>query len=190
MNPLCCSRSPAVMKQRSVSFFEKYWDLIYSTAYTFTKSTEQSRDLGQEIFARLWVHRHKLEAVHNFEAYLFTMARNVALNSFREKVYVSANDQFFEQYFMGIHSRTPTDEIDLKELKELVEQGINQLPSQQQRAFRLSRFQGMSIELIAQEMGLSYETAKSHLVRATARLRQYLKDHKDTGVIIFILLFL
>jgi len=169
--------------------FDNYWDRIYSTAYAFTKSTEQSLDLGQEVFARIWISREKLRAVKNFEAYLHIVARNATLDTLRQKTYIPANDQFFENYFSA-GEETPEDKFDLKELKELVEQGISKLPAQQERAFRLSRFQGLSIEQIANEMGVSAATAKSHLVRATARLRKYLDEHRDLGIIIWMLLFL
>lgn len=169
--------------------FDQYWDRIYSTAYAFTKSVEQSRDLAQDVFARIWLYRSSLEHVKDFEAYLFAIARNTARTALRQKIYIPVNDLFFETYFAA--GEEPLDEaLDLKDLEQLVEKGIAEMPPQQRRAFQLSRYQGMKIGEIAREMGVSAETAKSHLVRAIARLRKYLKDHKDLGVVIWILLFL
>ncbi|HEX2629893.1 MAG TPA: RNA polymerase sigma-70 factor [Chitinophagaceae bacterium] len=170
------------------TIYDRYWDRVYSTAYAFTKSVEQSRDLAQDVFATIWAYREKLKAVNSFEAYLYTIARNTASRHLRKKTYIPANISFFESHFAGTDA--VNENIDLKELKELVEQGIQSLPAQQQTAFRLSRFAGLSIDEIAKEMGLTPVTAKSHLVRATARLRKYLDEHRDPIILIWILLFL
>lgn len=170
------------------TIYYRYWDRVYSTAYAFTKSVEQSRDLSQDVFATIWAYREKLKAVNSFEAYLYTIARNIATHHLRKKTYIPANISFFESHFAVVDPVNAN--IDLKELKELVEQGVQSLPAQQQTAFRLSRFRGLSIDEIAKEMGLTAATAKSHLVRATARLRKYLDEHRDPLLLIWMLLFL
>jgi RNA polymerase sigma-70 factor (family 1) len=170
------------------TIYNQYWDRVYSTAYAFTKSAEQSRDLAQDVFTVIWTYREKLKKVNSFEAYLYTIARNTATKHLRRKTYIPENISFFESYFAA--TDTPGSDLDVKELKELVEQGISSLPAQQQKAFRLSRFQGLSIDEIAKEMGLTPVTAKSHLVRATARLRNYLEQHRDPLILIWVLLFL
>jgi RNA polymerase sigma-70 factor (ECF subfamily) len=170
--------------------FDRYWGRIYSTAFMFTKSIELSRDLAQDVFARVWNKREMLTDVDKLESYLFIMARNAAFNSLRKVAYQSANDSFFEDYFKEAAASHPADEAELKELKELIEKGIDKLPPSQQTAFRLSRFQGLKHEEIAREMGIAISTVKSHIARAMQNLREHLHDHDSLIVIIWILLFL
>ena len=170
--------------------YTRYWDQIYSTAFMFTRSPELSEDLAQDVFARIWAKRRKLVEVEKFEAYLFIMARNLVFDKLRKEVYDGRNDSFFEAYFTEPDS-TPSESTELKELGDLVETAIRQLPVQQQKAFRLSRFSGMTYVQIAAEMGISRLTVKSHIVRALQSLRAYLAEHGDRlPVIIWILLFL
>jgi RNA polymerase sigma-70 factor (family 1) len=156
----------------------------------FTKTPELSEDLAQDVFARIWISREKLAEVENFKSYLFIIARNIFYNSLRSKVYTTSIESYFEQYF-GDPSVVPANKAELKELEELIEQGIRNLPPQQQKAFRLSRFKGLKHEQIAAEMGISKFSVKSHIVRAIAALRRHLEDHQDKlQVIIWVLLFL
>ena len=173
------------------TFFTHYWDQLYSTALTFTKSPELSEDLTQEVFARIWISREKLSEVENFEGYLFIMTRNIFFTSLRKEVYTLQNENYFENYFRDVTSITPDAKTELKEFENLVEQGINNLPPQQQRAFRLSRFQGMTHEQIAEEMGISKLSVKSHIVRAIQSLKKYLENHSESLlIIVWIILFL
>lgn len=170
--------------------FNGYWDQIYSTAFMFTKSPELSEDLTQDVFARIWVNRAKLADVDKFEGFLFIMARNLVFDKLKKEVYVGKNDLFFEEYFSETVIN-PGESTELKELGDLVEAAIKDLTPQQQKAFRLSRFAGLSHEEIAAEMGISRLSVKSHIVRAIQHLRQYLSEHGDSfPVITWILLFL
>ena len=170
--------------------FNKYWDKIYSTAFMFTKSSELSEDLTQDVFARIWVNRGKLAAVDRFEGFLFIMARNLVFDQLKKEVYIAKNNSFFEEYF-GQSMETPETSTELKELGDIVEVAIKTLPPQQQKAFRLSRFAGLSHEQIAAEMGISRLGVKSHIVRAIQHLRQHLDEHGESlPLIIWVVLFL
>lgn len=170
--------------------YKQYWDQIYSTAFMFTKSPELSEDMTQDVFARIWINREKLAEVEKFEGYLFIMARNIIYDRLRKEIYTSQNDHFFEEYFSDTVI-TPDGSIELKEFENIIEEGIRTLPPQQQKAFRLSRFQGLTHEQIAAEMGISRLGVKSHIVRAIQSLRKYLDEHTGSlPVIIWIILFL
>jgi RNA polymerase sigma-70 factor (family 1) len=170
--------------------FTNYWDKIYSTALLFTKSPELAEDLTQDIFARIWVQRAKLAEVYHFEGFLFIMARNLVFNSLRREVYHTHNQSFFEDYFADPKNTIETN-LETKEFEQLIHSAINELPAQQQTAFKLSRFQGLNHEEIAQEMGISAVSVKSYIVRAIRTLRDHpgLQGH-SLSLIIWILLFL
>lgn len=170
--------------------FRQYWDKIYSTAFMFTRSPELSEDLTQDVFARIWVNRAKLAEVEKFEGFLFVMARNLVFDRLRKEVYVQKNDDFFETYFRELSDIT-VNSAELRELQERVEVAISSLPAQQQKAFRLSRFGGLTHDQIAKEMNLSPLTVKSHIVRALQYLRTELgKSDPSLSLVIWILLFL
>ena len=170
--------------------FYHYWDQIYSTALMFTKSPELSEDLSQDIFARIWLKKEKLAEVEQFDSYLFITARNLIFDHLRKKVFSGGYDEYFQEYFRD-DALSPDQKLEFKEFENTVQQAIGDLPFQQQTAFRLSRFQGLSHEEIARQMGVSRTTVKSYIVRSIVTLRKMLKDHPENPMIIlWILLFL
>lgn len=157
--------------------FTHYWDLIFSTALLFTKSREFAQDLTQDIFAHIWIKKEKLVEVENFEAFLFITSRNLIIDKLRKKVFVPENTAYLRKYFEEENELAPHFQVELKEMTEMIHQGINDLPERQRVAFYLSRFKGLRHKEIAVKMGISQESVKSHIVRAASTLRKYLADH-------------
>ncbi|WP_153795799.1 RNA polymerase sigma factor [Foetidibacter luteolus] len=170
--------------------FNHYWDQVYSTAFTFTKSAELSKDIAQDIFVKIWLKKKALAGISRFESYLYTTARNLIIDRLRKEVYVEENKQYLKTYFEE-SQRQSHQQFEFKELQLVIEQAISRLPPQQQTAFRLSRFQGLRHEEIAQYMGISKQSVKSYIVRAIVQLRQVIQQHSgDYLVCIFIIMFL
>lgn len=57
----------------------------------------------------------------------------------------------------------------------LIDKAVNQLPPQQQRAWRLSRQEGRKYEEIATEMNISRETVKSYIQLVNTAIVKYVK---------------
>jgi RNA polymerase sigma-70 factor (ECF subfamily) len=170
--------------------FTRYWDQIYSTALMFTKSPDLSEDLAQDVFAKIWEKRQNLSGVDKLEGYLFITARNLIFDRMRKKVLTAENDEYLQEYFSD-PAASPQEKYEMKEMNAIIQKGISQLPAQQQTAFRLSRFGGLSHEEIAAEMGIAKQTVKSHIGRAIISLRKTLEAHSDKLLIlIWIFIFL
>ena len=167
--------------------FNHYWDQIYSTAFAFTKSAELSKDLAQDVFVKIWITREKLSEVNRFESFLYITARNLILDMLRKKIFTEENEEYLKKYFEE-SSHNPDRKLEFKEFEEKIHQAINQLPPQQQTAFRLSRFNGLSHEEIARQMGVSKQTVKSYIVRAIVNLRQFIKEQPGISFILFFIL--
>lgn len=159
--------------------FIHYWDQVFSTALLFTKSREVAQDLAQDIFAHIWIKKEKLAEVEHFEGFLFVTSRNLILDRLRKKVFVPENENYLYKYFEEENLLAPHYQMELKEMEELLHQGINILPQRQRVAFYLSRFKGLRHKEIAAKMGISPESVKSHIVRAVVSLRRYVAEHSD-----------
>ena len=155
----------------------------------FTKSPDLSEDLSQDIFANLWVKRARLAEVDRLEGYLFISARNLIFDYLRKKVFHGAYDTYFMEYFSDT-ALTPDRRLEAREFQVAVDEAIAGLTPQQQTAFRLSRYQGLSHEEIAQQMGISRQAVKSHIVRAIVRLRQQLGQNYPFYLLFVALLLL
>ncbi len=156
--------------------FAVYSRQVYSLCIKLTKDSEQAKDLTQEIFARLWVKRERLNSVHYFKGFLTTMALNLVRNHLQKKVLDITNADYLEAWFAE-STPAPDRNMEVKELECILREAVEHLPPQLNRSFVLSRIAGMSHAEIASQMKLSPLTVKSHIARALTLIRGYLEQH-------------
>ncbi len=156
--------------------FNRYWDKVYSTALVFTKSSELAEDTAQEVFMRLWQNRGKAGEIDNLDAFLFIATRNLIYNRLNRMKLEEAYSHYLQYQVTTLHTG-PETFAEERELQAIIEAGIQQLPPQQQKAFRLSREKGLSHEEIGRQLGISKASVKDYIVKAIAFLRRYLQEH-------------
>ncbi|WP_119079168.1 RNA polymerase sigma factor [Chitinophaga alhagiae] len=164
--------------------FERYWDPIYSTALLLTKSPAMAEDVAQDVFTMLWEKRAALVSVEKLEGFLFITARNMIYTRFRKLASGHAYRCYVLDCFGEEGGRRADESTEVRELEQTILRAIQKLPPQQQKAFRLSRFEGMRHEEIAVTMGLSRVTIKSYIVQAIATLRKTLANNPSGALLI------
>lgn len=159
------------------TLFERYWDGVYSTSLALTKSAAIAEDIAQDVFTILWEKRADMAGVSRLEGYLFITARNLIYSRLRKLASGDAYRQYVLQFLHEGGGLQADHAAEFRELEQCVLTAIRQLPPQQQRAFTLSRFEGMRHEEIASTMGVSRITIKSYIVQAISTLRKALSNH-------------
>jgi RNA polymerase sigma-70 factor (family 1) len=160
--------------------FRYYWDPVFSFAFVMMKDAQLADDIAQDVFVDCWKQREKMGDVQSLKGYLF--------NSVKFAVHKRLRRMKVEEAYLHYQAGRPaaTDgtmaEVQLRDLQRLLEEGVSQLPPQQQRAFRLSREQGLKHEEIAEQMGVSPKSVKDYIVRAIAFLRIHLGRHIDLPI--------
>ncbi|HVI44848.1 MAG TPA: RNA polymerase sigma-70 factor [Chitinophaga sp.] len=169
--------------------FDMYADRIYGVAFAYTGSKEQSEEIVQDVFMKIWLKREHLSQVENISNYIFIIARNLVINLLhrqkREKNYLQQLLTTAEEV-----PQSPESEYVLKESRRLITDAINQLSPQQRTVYQLTQIQGMKLAEAAAELGLSRNTARNHLARATQCIREYLRQHTREYTMLFVLVFL
>jgi len=158
--------------------YEIYADLLYGFVLDLTKSPSEAKDILQETFLRIWINRANISIDYPFKAYLYKIARNLILNSFRKQM----NSIAFENYICSEEYQENADnntekEIYFDEFYKNLEKVKNELPERQKQIFELSREQGMSIAEIARDLNISEQTVKNHLTLALKTLRERLSRY-------------
>jgi len=169
--------------------FERYWNKVYAIGLRLSKSPELAKDLAQETFIKIWNNRDKLPAVTNFSAFLFTVARHLAIDHLRKKVFTTNNEDYLVEYFSD-ETIPPHEKAEYKELEKLLNSAVNNLPTQLQQVFRLSRFEGLSHAEIALRMNITRITSKSYMVRALYAIRKYLSQYNNEQFTIILAVFI
>jgi RNA polymerase sigma-70 factor (family 1) len=159
--------------------FHANWDHVYSAAFYMVKSSELADDIAQETFLTLWRNRHQAAEIKNLQGFLYTSVKFQVHKLFRR---TRVEDAF--AMYLRHHQSTSTGFAEqesllaLKKLQESLQQQIAHLPPQQQRAFRLSREQGLTHDDISKLMGVSKKTVKDYIVRSLAFLRPILDRYE------------
>lgn len=168
--------------------FDHYWDSMYANALHFTKSPELAQDLVQEIFTKVWIMRVKLAEVKQFDAWLYRVAKNMILDEMRRLQQNPGYAEFMDAYFLAgdqeAHQSTIT-----KDIEKQLHAAIDQLPEQLQVAFKLSRFEGLTHEQIAQRMKISKVTSQNYIARSLVAIKKYLAGrHIELGLLLLMVL--
>lgn len=160
---------------------------LFNYLLKLTKSKENSEELLQEVFCKIWISRDVLNSVENPEHYLYIVARNKVIDFIRK---AAVDKKMREHVFRSIsHYQNSTEEgIDAHESEKLIQDALIRLSPQKQTVFRLSRSQGLSHQQIAVQLNISKNTVKNHLVEALKLIKAYLSQHSD--ITFFFIFFL
>lgn len=154
--------------------YELYSEKVYRLAFRFLKDKEQSEEIVQETFINLWLSREKLNREGNMWLYLYVISKRLSLNALRQ---VGKSSHLFENLLRHISElqNTTEEEVLAHDLENYAVKLIEKLPRQQQLVFKLSRVEGLSHKEIAEQLQISPNTVKNHMVEALKTLKMHLK---------------
>ncbi|WP_316817565.1 RNA polymerase sigma factor [Pedobacter nyackensis] len=151
--------------------YDRYWKLVYNTAYKQIKDVPSAQDITQDIFTKLWL-RDKDDKIENLKAYFFTAVRNKAYKLMVKQGRCSPiSDLLTETEVSCDHT---DGELLFKEFVRSYEALINNLPDQQRIIFRKRYHENLNTLEISDQLCLSPKTVRNHLGRALARLKTVL----------------
>lgn len=134
-------------------------------------------DIVQEVFLRLLRVPH-LETIRTPEAYIFTIARHVALQRQLEAEPL-ADPQALDDALADLRffsDRDPMLEVTAEQCLERMEEALRHMAPKVQATFLLYRRDGLSIDEVSERLGISRPMAKKYLSKAFVQFRQRLKE--------------
>lgn len=166
--------------------FDKYHNKIYSTAWKITGVKTVAEDVVQDVFIKLWLHREKLAAVENFNAYLNAIVRNHIFNGLRK----IANEQTLLQNLpaqIPQNNKEVFDRVCCHELEDLVHKAVGQLTPQQKKVYNFSRVDGLKHEEIAEKMGISRSTVKGHITASLRHIKAVISSNYEVVILLILI---
>lgn len=156
--------------------FKELYDLYKEPAIRFCnsiiKDIEESENLIQEVFIKIWDKRAGINPDLNFNSYLFTIIRNRVYDYLKE---VKRNEFVKERYWYNIVEHQQA-EPELKEERITnIKLAINDLTEKRRRILQLNYEEGKSYEEIASLLNISKNTVKNQLVKTKQIIRTQLK---------------
>ena len=170
--------------------FEEYSPLLYRRIYSVLKDDDDTIEVVQNLFVRLWNNRLHLNiTTESFRSYLFKMASSMCIDLLRKNI--RTQNVIDTLFYTSDKNESSVEEIYFfKESKEIIDAAIKELPPQRKLIFMLSKIEGKSYAEIAGILNISTSTVSNQLVLATKFVKNFtLKYHQEIKLMIFIQLF-
>lgn len=151
------------------------------------------RETADELFQEIWLSVIRASAGYavsaKFSTWLYRIAHNRVIDHFRSHGRAAAfeaepagEDCEFDEPLLPAHEQ-PERLFERAALAERLVAAVEGLPLPQRGAFLMAAEGGLSVEEIAAATGVGFETAKSRLRYAYARLRRELRDLREAGAV-------
>jgi RNA polymerase sigma-70 factor, ECF subfamily len=163
--------------------FQRYYRPVIAFFMHKGFSPEESRDLAQETFFRVYKNRKKFRGDSSPATWLFQIAHNLYKNTLRgqstqkrdaDEIPIDASEELRD-------IRTEEEDvlrmILLQERSKLLWDALEELPPQMKKAVILRVYNDLKYREIAETMSVSIETVKAHLYQARQHLRKRLSKY-------------
>lgn len=143
--------------------FQRYQDYVYRIIYGVVGSSEEARDLTQDVFLQVYKGLPRFRHGARFATWLYRVALNRAVDAER-----SSRRWRWLPLYAEPHTSSAEPEFAESAEKQAVRDALKRCPLQHRQILSLRYFRELSIEEIAQVMGCSVAAAKVRLHRARA----------------------
>lgn len=165
--------------------FDRYRNTIYKVAMMYVKSPAVAEEILQDVFLKLWFQRAHLTGILSLQSWLFILTKNLTLNCVKKIAHEStARARWTQQN--AISENTADHKILSLQYQQLFREAVSHLPAQQQQVFLLAKDEGLSYDAISRQLSISPLTVKTHMARALASIRTFLKKHGDLSVLLIL----
>ncbi len=167
--------------------YDAYKGKLYFYALKFTKNKPDAEEIVQQAFIKLWDVKHDINLNFSFDAYLFKITKNLSLNYLKKRASETLRNQDIALNVTHEDHLTE-DTVTYREFEEVALQAIEALPEKRQIIFKMRNEEGRSAEEIAEMLGISVNTVKSQLVKASKTIKECLSLHTNSLLLWFLMM--
>ena len=164
---------------------ERYQRQIFRTARAIVRDDSEADVVTQDTFVQAYTHLSKFEGRAELETWLTRIAINRSRDSLRRRRFVSLftlrDDGETEAIIEPVDERPdPERQFQSAELRVAIRKAERTLSAQQKTIFRLRHYENLSLEDIADALGLRAGTVRAHLFRAIHKVRKELAEWRSS----------
>ncbi|HEV3486578.1 MAG TPA: sigma-70 family RNA polymerase sigma factor [Vicinamibacterales bacterium] len=160
---------------------ERHQRRIYRVAYAIVRDEVEADTVAQDTFVQAYTHLAKFQGRSELETWLTRIAINRSRDALRRRRFVSLfstrhdEDDTRETMLEPVDERPdPERQLMASQLRAAIQRAEKQLSAQQKVIFRLRHYENLSLEEIADHLGLRAGTVRAHLFRAVHKVRKAL----------------
>ncbi len=145
--------------------FERHADKLFRYCWRMNQDRQLSEDLVQEAFCRLLRFKSSYKDGHSFQAWIYSILRNLQMDHWRKKRFEADWEEGFDA------PARPNTPLEDQQEAALLHRALNLLPPSKREILIMARFQGLKHEQIAEIIGCETVAARVRLHRALSSLK-------------------
>ena len=167
------------------SIVERYQRRIFRVAFSIVRDEGEADGITQDTFVQAYTHLARFQGRSSLETWMTRIVINRSRDFLRRRRFVSLftlrpEDGEESAVIEPVDERAdPEREMMSSQLRAAIGRAERQLSGQQKLIFRLRHHEEMSLEDIADHLGLRSGTVRAHLFRAVRKIRKELAGWRD-----------
>ena len=154
---------------------------LFRFAFRMLGSSEEAKDVVQEVLIKVWNGREQMAEVQNMEAWCMRITKNLSLDKLRSRQR-RATDSIDEGFEVRHEALSPHENTELNESMLRISQLIAALPEKQRQVIHLRDIEGYSYNEICEMLELDMSQVKVSLFRARNAVREKLVKMNAYGL--------
>lgn len=157
----------------------RYNQRLYRIARGILKDDHEAIDVVQETYVKAYYQLKNFNGPDGFASWLSRIASNEALMRIRKsnRIDYTLDDPMYHGYTEPTLDIQPTDSLAIGQLRELLENAIEQLNIDNRCVYVMRAIQQLSTHETAQSLGVTEDVVKTRYLRAKRSLQKIFEGH-------------
>jgi RNA polymerase sigma-70 factor (ECF subfamily) len=170
--------SDLTLKNRAFQAMMDVWQKqIYSHLLHLLGNHDDADDATQETFIQLLKSIESFEERSKFSTWLYTIAHRKGIECLRKRSKIQQLFTRNETKQLDASAAAPDSNLSEAEIRKLLEEAVQQLPTRQREVFLLRHFEGLRFRQIATITGVSDGALKASYHHARKKIENILKRY-------------
>ena len=154
---------------------------LFRFAFRLLGSSEEAKDVVQEVFIKVWNGRDQLGEIQNLEAWCMRITKNLSLDRLRQQQRRPTDSL---EKGMQVHhtALTPHENTEINESMKRIGDLMAVLPEKQRQVMHLRDIEGYSYNEICEILEMDMSQVKVNLFRARNSVREKLQNINSSGL--------
>jgi len=160
---------------------KRYFRQIYFFVLKYAGTPQDSEDITQEVFLKVWRYAKRFDQKKSFRAWIFTIAKNSALDFLKKKKEIpfskfeDSEGRNFLIEALADDSNSPAEAAEKKDIFQQLNFVIKKFSLKIRKVFSLRYDEQFTFQEIADEMGEPISTIKSRHRRTTQSIKKMIE---------------
>lgn len=157
--------------------FKEYFEPLCNFINRYINNWEDSREIVQNTFFKIWQNREKIVVKTTTKNYLFQAVKNTMIDHVRRsKKIVELSDNIKEKLES---SAIDSEAVDASLIKKSIIRGLSHLKPKNRKIFELNKFEGLTYKEIAEHLQISERSVEDNMARALKSLRLFIDQEEN-----------